>query len=868
MASTNVGNAYVTVSARFDKSWSSGVLTKANAVGDLISKGISKAMGAVSSSIDAAISRVDTMNNFPRIMENMGVGADAANAAISKLSKGIDGLPTALDTAVMGVERFTSKNGDVDKSADYFLALNDAILAGGASSELQASAVEQLSQSYAKGKMDMMEWRSLQQAMPAQINQIAKAMGKSADELGEGLRDGSISMDEFMDKIVELDKEGGEGFASFAEQAKTATGGIGTALTNVQNRVTKAVGSIIDSIGAENIAGAINSFSSHIADFAKPIIAFVDAFKGNFNFSAFMAELSPFGSVLESIGAKVMELAGNLGELFANVMTVGAPAFKLIGAVISGVFMAALNVVNSVAEGLNALFGEFDMMEMGWEKQSTAIAATGEELDGYVKVIEELAEKDNLTAGEQEKLRQAVEGYNRITGDSVEVTDAAKGALSKSTEEIKANAEAWKDNAYAQMYQQQVSDIIADSTRKQEKLTAATKKLIEYEQEWQDVLAHPELNPELYAQVSAERERLTQTCAELSEGIDDNNEKLSEAEERLGAADKSLLAYIESNVSLKQKLNDAGVSSTKFANYLTSIGKSEQDLANMSPEVVNSLINIAKASDTTGDQAGVALKSIASTASDVANMVTANFRPVPNKVSSSFASASTGATKNLNAIEQKSRVAAGNSSAAFNSLPSQLNSKFADAKGRSSGQLDGITAKARTTSSQSGSAFNSLPGAVGGNVSDAVSRARGAFEGVVSAAGSAQSRACSQFNGLGSRISSAIGSIHFPTPHVWYSEIDLLGLTTARVPHIEWYAKGGFVDGATLVGAGEKGREMILPESGGLMDSFSENLTKHVGNEDVIEWLGSNLGPIIEAFAPTATPRELRRMNTKVAAYA
>ncbi|WP_341455932.1 tape measure protein [Eubacterium limosum] len=111
----------------------------------------------------------------------------------------------------------------------------------GASTEIQSAAMEQLSQSYAKGKMDMEEWRSLQTAMPAQLNQVAQAMGMSADELGEGLRTGTISMDEFMDMIMKLNTEGTGAFASFEEQAKSATGGIGTQLQNMKTAVTRGL---------------------------------------------------------------------------------------------------------------------------------------------------------------------------------------------------------------------------------------------------------------------------------------------------------------------------------------------------------------------------------------------------------------------------------------------------------------------------------------------------------------------------------------------------------------------------------------------------------------------------------------------------
>lgn len=81
-------------------------------------------------------------------------------------------------------------------------------------------------------------------------------------------------------------------------------------------------------------------------------------------------------------------------------------------------------------------------------------AASRAELDHWLGVIESLAGQSNLTASEQERLTTAVENYNRITGDSVEVTDAANGKLSESVENLKKSAEAWDENARAQAYAQ------------------------------------------------------------------------------------------------------------------------------------------------------------------------------------------------------------------------------------------------------------------------------------------------------------------------------------------------------------------------------------------------------------------------------
>ena len=226
-----------------------GQLTKAFTLGNLAAKGISKAIQIFNQGLDGAISRSDTLKNFPKVMSNLGIGTEEASSAISTLSDKLKGLPTSLDSAAMSVQRLTSKNGNVEDSTKIFLALNNAILAGGASAETQASAIEQISQAYAKGKPDMMEWRSMMTAMPAQLKQVATAMGYvDADALGSALRDGSASMDDFMNTIVKLNETGVDGFANFETQARNATGGIQTSITNMKTAIVRGITNIIESV--------------------------------------------------------------------------------------------------------------------------------------------------------------------------------------------------------------------------------------------------------------------------------------------------------------------------------------------------------------------------------------------------------------------------------------------------------------------------------------------------------------------------------------------------------------------------------------------------------------------------------------------
>lgn len=87
------------------------------------------ALAGITAGLGTAVSRYDTIKNFPKVMSNLGIEAEASKKSIDQLSKGIDGLPTALDDAVSGVSRLVAKNQDIDKSTKYFLAMNNAIVA-------------------------------------------------------------------------------------------------------------------------------------------------------------------------------------------------------------------------------------------------------------------------------------------------------------------------------------------------------------------------------------------------------------------------------------------------------------------------------------------------------------------------------------------------------------------------------------------------------------------------------------------------------------------------------------------------------------------------------------------------------------------
>lgn len=273
--SSDLGSAGVSAGEETGSKFSAGFAAKMGAVAGIASNIFGKVTDIVSSSFSAAIGRTDTLNNFSNVMGNLNVDTEAAQASIDKMADKLTGLPTSLDDAASAVQRFTTKNMDVEKSTDMFLALNNALLAGGASMDIQSSALEQISQAYAKGKPDMVEWRSILQAMPAQATQLGQAFGMTADELGEALRKGDISMDDFMSKVVDLNTEGVDGFKSFEEQAKAATDTIQTRMANVGNSITKVIAAALN---GDDLEKPINQLVDRIVEIAPQLMkGFVNA---------------------------------------------------------------------------------------------------------------------------------------------------------------------------------------------------------------------------------------------------------------------------------------------------------------------------------------------------------------------------------------------------------------------------------------------------------------------------------------------------------------------------------------------------------------------------------------------------------------
>lgn len=205
-------------------------------------------------SLDAAISRFDTMESFPKTMKALGFSTKESSLAVNKLADGIDGLPTKLDDVVSTTKRMASITGDLNKSTDATLALNNAMLASGASTSDASRGMDQYIQMLSTGKVDLQSWKTLQETMPIGLQKTAEAMGFLGEtaqrDLYGALQEGDITFKEFQNQLIEL----GTGTGELAELAKVNSEGIATSFGNLRNTASKGLANIIKDLDNLSVA--------------------------------------------------------------------------------------------------------------------------------------------------------------------------------------------------------------------------------------------------------------------------------------------------------------------------------------------------------------------------------------------------------------------------------------------------------------------------------------------------------------------------------------------------------------------------------------------------------------------------------------
>lgn len=381
-------------------------------------------------------------------------------------------------------------------------------------------------------------------------------------------------------------------------------------------------------------AGALDSFSNMSEENQAGILQFVLALAGvgpaakvagaGFNVAGsavgfLTKEITDADGKTTTWGATLKNTASDLGALrIAGVALGGVLIALLAGFAVDQIVSYATEVRNleSATTGLitaqesaqEAVYGTNDAAESGinsWKSYSDAIDSsiaksaemaqsfqdtwaeyyTNEQLlNRYVDTIQELAGQTGLTASQQGDLQRAVEQYNSITGDSVEVTDAATGALSKSADEIRNNADAWLENAKAQAY----ADSIAE----------ATKTLVEQEQTYQTSKQALEELRAQYEATGSSNEYLAQQIANGEADLRKQQETMNATKgtiesysNSMDGVAQSVTAFIGTSQTWLDAMGESGIALESMGGYLDALGIKQETLASMTPDQVNTIVS-------------------------------------------------------------------------------------------------------------------------------------------------------------------------------------------------------------------------------------------------------------------------------------
>lgn len=394
-----------------------------------ITKVIGTSMNVLSSSLDGAIDRFDTMQSYPKVMKSLGFEVEQSQKSVAKLNQSVQGLPTSLADVVTTSKSLAAVTGNIDKATDTTIALNHAFLASGSSSADASRGLQQYSQMLAKGTVDMQSWRTLQETMAPALTKVAKKLGIASgntNELYEALQNGTISFDQLNDAMIECDTETG----GFADTALEASKGIKTSMTNIKSAVqnleqgfmsamnnmlkSKAMGGLVDNL--EKIKSKIYDFRNSImetkddgltwdfkpgvmenvskamdwlADRANNAKAMVQQFYNGFmKTDAVQNAIKMFDKIKDAVGnvmdklqdSKVFEQLGqDIGNIIAKVEDV-------TGKIADFVANLKTEDVKKFASAVKLLAGAFVGVKVGSKLTSTIKGVVGSAQSGYSKL--------------------------------------------------------------------------------------------------------------------------------------------------------------------------------------------------------------------------------------------------------------------------------------------------------------------------------------------------------------------------------------------------------------------------------------------------------------------------------------------------
>nr|DAQ76630.1 MAG TPA: tail tape measure [Caudoviricetes sp.] len=623
-------------------------------VGAVAFKAVSSAMNLVSQSMDKAIDRFDTLQRFPKVMKSLGHSSKDVAASTKLLSEGIEGLPTSLDTVVATTQKLTSMTGNLKQSTKLTIALNNAFLASGASTEEASRGLTQYTQMLSSGKVDLQSWKTLQETMSYALQKTAESFGyagaSAQNDLYKALQDGKITFSDFSKRLVELNK----GVNGFAEMAKKNSEGIKTSFNNIILAVAKGIANIITefdnlskAVTGKSIAKHLDSIKDAINNtfniiigvirgatpvvkslvsvlgFLKPVLdPLISVFAGVVGavllFKGAMLGLS----IIKGIGSLIGTLITSLVSLTSTSLVATGATTGLAGALAAlssgGVFIVVGAIAGLVSwltqeseetkkakekakefqQSLDDLHESVNKGNEAYKDRRNEIQATAEDNERLVRKIDELNAVENKTAAQKKELASAAETLNsRIEGLNIQY-DKATGTINMTTDAIRKQIEIAKASAEIEAANQKM----VENAKKRLEIK---DKIKEVEKQYQDLVEKTDSVEEGSFSNSRIREGAK---AEFKKKYNEEVKKLQDDIKKTEDSDNELTNTIVKNNEAKAKstedANGRVIYSLQTMNeeQKKAVEMMQQEFANLKGEVQNAFQAIEQQTALSADQ--------------------------------------------------------------------------------------------------------------------------------------------------------------------------------------------------------------------------------------------------------------------------
>lgn len=623
-------------------------------VGAVAFKAVSSAMNLVSQSMDKAIDRFDTLQRFPKVMKSLGHSSKDVAASTKLLSEGIEGLPTTLDTVVSTTQKLTSMTGNLKQSTKLTIALNNAFLASGASTEDASRGLQQYTQMLSAGKVDMQSWKTLQETMPYALQKTAESFGfagaSAQKDFYSALQDGKITFTDFSKRLIELNK----GTNGFAEMAKKNSEGIKTSFGNIVNAVAKGIANVIAEFdkmskavtgksiaqNLDSIKGAVNSTFNVIISvihgatpvvkslvsvlgFLKPVLdPLISVFAGVVSavllFKGAMLGLS----IIKGIGSLIGTLITSLVSLTSTSLVATGATTGLAGALASlssgGVFLVVGAIAGLVSwltqeseaskeakakneefkRSLDDLHESVNKGNEAYKDRRNEIQATAEDNERLVRKIDELNAVENKTAAQKKELASAAETLNsRIKGLNIQY-DKATGTINMTTDAIRKQIE----NAKASAEIEAANDKMVENAKKRLEIKDKMKEL---EKKYQDLIKQTdEAEGGIFANSSVRDELKRQAKEKYNEEVKKLQDDIKKTEDSDNELTNTIVKDNETKAKSTEDASGRMIYTMENMNEAQrkAVEMMQQEFANLKGEVQNAFQAIEQQTALSADQ--------------------------------------------------------------------------------------------------------------------------------------------------------------------------------------------------------------------------------------------------------------------------